>query len=339
MGGVLVVGAGSWGRKLTRNFAALGGLAGVCEVQPDLLEEAGREHPGVSLWSELDEALAEGGFEGVAVATPVTSHYPVAIRVLEAGFPLFLEKPMATASHESRALLELAARRGLPLMVGHLPLFLPAVEELKRALVAGELGELLYLQARRVNLGRIREHENVLWSLAPHDVAVFLHLLEDLPSEVQCFGQAWLRPGIEDVVFLELRFPGGRLAQAHFSWLDPGRERRLKVVGRGGMAVVDELSDRPLLLTDRRYEVEGAVHVQGEPRFPALSEERPLARECRHFLECLRSGTAPRSDARLGHHVVRILEAASRSLSEGGVWRVLEEEPLDLSIGPVPARG
>ena len=337
--GVLVLGAGDWGRNLIRNFHDLGALSGICEVNPRLLEEARASYPEVSLWTSLDEAMASHPFEAVAIATPAVTHYALARQVLEAGYPVFLEKPMALSSQESRHLVELSRRRDRTLMVGHLPLFMPAIEELKATLEAGTLGEIFYLAARRVNLGRVRKHENVLWSLAPHDVAVFLYLLNEMPCEVHCFGQAWLQPGIEDLCFLELRFPSGRIAAAQFSWLDPGLERKLNVVGRQGMAVVDELNPHSRLrITDRRYDAEKGITVSGTDHFPLLATEQPLARECRHFLHCLRAGKRPRSGAILGHRVVRILEAATRSLAEGGTWKVLEEESLDRRLGSVAAR-
>ncbi len=334
--GVLVLGAGDWGRNLIRNFHDLGALSGICEISPRLLEEARATYPEVSLWESLEEALATRPFEAVAIATPAVTHYPLASQVLEAGYPVFLEKPMALSSQESRHLVELSRRRGRMLMVGHLPLFMPAIEELKATLKAGTLGEILYLQARRVNLGRVRKHENVLWSLAPHDVAVFLYLLNQMPTEVHCFGQAWLQPGIEDLVFLELRFPGNRIAAAQFSWLDPGLERKLAVVGRKGMAVVDELNPHNRLrITDRRFDPDKAGTVSGTDRFPLLATEQPLARECRHFLHCLRAGKRPRSGASLGHRVVRVLEAATASLREGGTWKILEEDSFDRRLGSI----
>ena len=332
--GVLVLGAGDWGRNLIRNFHDLGALGGICEISEKLLGEASSSHPGVPVWNSLDEALATGPFEAVAIATPVTTHYELAVKVLEAGYPVFLEKPMALASQDSRHLVELSRRKGRMLMVGHLPLFMPAIEELKAIVDSGALGDLLYLQARRVNLGRVRRQENVLWSLAPHDVAVFLYLLEEMPSEVHCFGHAWLQPGVEDVCFLELRFPRGQLAAAQFSWLDPGLERKLSVVGRRGMAVVDELNPQSRLrVTDRRYDAEKGVTLPGTDRFPPLASEQPLARECRHFLQCLRTGKRPRSGAVLGHRVVQVLEAATASLREGGTWKTLEEDRLDRPVG------
>jgi len=337
--GVLVLGAGDWGRNLIRNFHDLEALSGICEINPKLLEEARATYPEVPVWESLDQALAERNYEALAIATPAVTHYALARQALEAGFPVFLEKPMAMSSEESRHLVELSRRRGRTLMVGHLPLFMPAIEELKDVLKARTLGEILYLQARRVNLGRVRKHENVLWSLAPHDVAVFLYLLGEMPTEVHCFGQAWLQPGIEDLVFLELRFPGNRIAAAQFSWLDPGLERRLTVVGRKGMAVVDELNPHNRLrITDRRFDPVKGLTVSGTDRFPQLASEQPLARECRHFLHCVRTGKRPRSGGTLGHQVVQVLEAATKSLHDGGTWKVLEENNLDRRLSTTACR-
>jgi UDP-2-acetamido-3-amino-2,3-dideoxy-glucuronate N-acetyltransferase len=338
MSGVLVVGAGQWGRNLVRNFHELGALRAVCEASADLRAGLAADYPGLRLYEDLERALAEGGFAGVVVATPVMTHYAVARQALQAGYPVLVEKPLATRTEEAAELAGLARERGLTLMVGHLPLFLPAYEALRQVVTSGELGHLLYLHARRVNLGRVRPEENVLWSLAPHDVAMMIDLTGRLPEEVHCGGGAWLQEGIEDLALLEMRFSGGVLGAGHFSWLDPGTERRLSVVGRQGMAVLDETSvECPLWVSDRRYDPERRLTVKGEARCPRLASEPPLLRECRHFLESLARGSAPRSGADLGLAVVAVLEAASESLRRGGEWRKVRSDQFDSRLGPARA--
>lgn len=327
--GVAVVGAGGWGRNHVRNFAQLPGaeLRWVCDVAEKARDAAARAH-GVRVTSDVAEALRDPDVRAVVVATDAPSHHRVAKGALLAGKDVFVEKPLALASRDAAELCELAERGGRILMVGHLLLYHSAVEQLRRLVESGELGDLLYVYAQRLNLGVVRREENAWWSLAPHDIAIASYLLGAAPTAVTASGGTFLQKdrGIEDVVFATVHYPGGRLAHLHVSWLDPHKTRRLTAVGSKKMAVFDDASpDMKLTLFDKGVEPpatltweEGVRLRTGEIRIPALRVEEPLRRECEAFVRSVTTREAPLASGRSGLDVVRVLEAGSTSLREGG---------------------
>ncbi|HLO68002.1 MAG TPA: Gfo/Idh/MocA family oxidoreductase [Holophaga sp.] len=319
---VAVVGAGPWGLNHVRTLQALGALAGVVEAEPEAAARVRAQCPGLPVWDGLAAALDEplgGGraVEGVVIATPAPTHASLACEALVRGRGVLVEKPMTLASRDAAHLVEVAAARNQVLMVGHLPLFQPALRELKALLDGGALGRVLRVHLERLGLGRVRETEDVLWSLAPHDVAVLLHLMGGPPRAVAAAGAAHLQPGIHDDVHLELAFTGGRSAHVHVSWYWPGRSRVLRVMGEAGMAVLDE-ADQTLTLHRKRL-----AGGEGPGRLAAVDEgaERlfqgggqPLTAEDALFLHCLATGTRPFNDGQSGLDVVRVLERASAQL-------------------------
>lgn len=327
---VAVVGAGGWGRNLVRNFAALPGaeLRYVCDRAAAAREAAARLAPSARSVDDLATVLADRDVAAVVCATDAPSHAAVARAALAAGKDVFVEKPLALSVPDAAELVADAERRGRILAVGHLLLFHPAVERLHALLAAGELGDALYVTSQRLNLGVVRRDENAWWSLAPHDVSVASHLLGAAPTAVNVTGHAFLQRdrGIEDVVFATLHYPGGRLAHIHVSWLDPHKTRRLTLVGTKKMAVFDDGSpDQKLTLYDKGVEppatlswAEGIRVRTGDIVVPAIPNEEPLRRECVAFVDAVRTRRAPLNDARGGLDVVRVLEAGSRSLREGG---------------------
>jgi predicted dehydrogenase len=321
-----VAGVGYWGANVARNLDRLPGceLAWCCDTDPARLEGPRSSHPGARLSADLDDLLADEGLDAIAVATPVADHAETARRVLEAGKHCFVEKPLARRVDEARGLCELAAERGLVLMVGHLLEFHPAIEALRRLLAAGELGDLHYIHSQRLNLGKLRADENALWSLGAHDVSVALALTGELPAEVAARGESYVRAGVEDVVFAFLRFPSGVVAHLHLSWLDPHKERRLTVVGSRRMAFFDDMaSERKLTVFDKGFDPgadspDDYVARSGESRSPEIGSEEPLRLELAHFVECVREGSRPRSDGESGLRVVTVLGALQYSLEDGG---------------------
>ena len=219
-------GLGYWGPNLARNFGELGDLRWLCELSPDLLAEAAKAHPNARTTSDFEEMVSDPELDAIVIATPVITHYELAKKALEAGKHVFVEKPQAQSSAEAEELLALAEERGLVLMPGYLLLYHPALLELKQAVDSGDLGDLLYLYGNRQNLGQIRRDENALWSLGSHDLSMILHLVGEEPVEAWARGESFLRSGIEDVVFCYLRFPSGKIAHMHLSWLDPHKMRR-----------------------------------------------------------------------------------------------------------------
>jgi len=327
---VAVVGAGGWGRNLVRNYAELAGveLRVVCDRSPTARAAVAAAHPGVRVVEDVGTTLADADVQAVVVATDAPGHHQVALEALRAGRDVFVEKPLTLSAETSVELCEAAEASGRILMVGHLLLYHPAVELLRALVDQGELGDVLYVYAQRLNLGIVRRDESSWWSLAPHDVSVANYLLGAEPVSVSASGGTFLQKdrGLEDVVFATLNYPGGRLAHVHVSWLDPHKTRRLTVVGSKKMAVFDDTSaDQKLVLFDKGVEpprtvsYEEGVRVRtGDIRIPALRMVEPLRRECEAFVRAVRTREAPLASGRSGLAVVRALEAGTRSLREAG---------------------
>jgi predicted dehydrogenase len=261
------------------------------------------------------------------------THFELARRALASGKDVFVEKPMTLTYEHAVELVEAADAGERILMVGHLLEYHAGVDKMKELLDTGELGEPYYLYSERLNLGRIRSDENALWSLAPHDISIILYLLGEEPISVAAQGAAYIRPDIEDVVFLGMRFPGNRFAQIHVSWLDPHKVRRTTLVGSKRMVVFDDMQgSEKIRIYDKGVDPNGMYVAYsesltlrfGEVIVPALKMTEPLKRECEHFVECVKNRTTPRSDGRDGMRVVRVLDAAQRSLKSGGLPVTLE---------------
>lgn len=328
--GIAVVGAGGWGQNHVRNYAAVreADLRYVCDWDEGIRTAMAALYPSVAMAADLETVLNDPAVTAIVVATPAPSHFEVAEAALRARRDVFVEKPLCLSGDQASKLCALAARGSRILMVGHLLLYHPAIERLKRLIDDGELGNVLYVYAQRVNLGVVRQEENAWWSLAPHDISVANYLLGASPQAVSATGSCYLQPerGIEDVVFATLHYPGGRMAHVHVSWLDPHKTRKLTVVGDRKMAVFDDTSaDQKLAVFDKGVEppatlsYEEGVRIRtGDILIPALKMAEPLRRECLAFVEAVRTRKPPVADGESGLDVVRALEAGSASLSQGG---------------------
>jgi predicted dehydrogenase len=320
-----VVGLGYWGPNLARNLDAIAGceLAWLCDSDEEKRERLGRSFPNAQRTAELTDLLADETLDAVVLATPVSTHAKLAIAVAQAGKHCFVEKPLATNAADAEAAVAAAEQAGKLLMVGHLLEYHPAVGRLKQLIDEDELGPLFYLYGNRQNLGQLRADENALWSLGAHDVSVALHLIGEEPVDCIAHGASFVRKGIEDVVFCYLRFPSGVVAHLHLSWLDPHKERRLTVVGARRMATFDDmLVDGKLAVYDKGFDEDTRswgeyITRSGDVFSPRIPNAEPLRLECEHFVECVRSGTTPRSDGHSGLRVVRVLERLQHSLDEG----------------------
>lgn len=285
-------------------------------------------YPSVEVVDDFQVVLDDPAVAAIVVATHAPSHFEVAEAALRAERDVFVEKPLCLSGDEAATLCRLAEESGRILMVGHLLLYHPAVERLKALIEEGELGDVLYIYAQRVNLGVVRREENAWWSLAPHDISVANYLLGSCPEAVSATGSCYLQSerGIEDVVFATLHYPDGRMAHVHVSWLDPHKTRKLTVVGSKKMAVFDDTSpDQKLAVFDKGVEppatlsYEEGVRIRtGDILIPALKMAEPLRRECMAFLDAVRTRKAPVADGASGLHVVRALEGGSASLAQGG---------------------
>jgi predicted dehydrogenase len=313
-------GLGAWGKNLARNFDELADLAWLCDTDESSRRESGARYPKARVTEDFEDLLADPELEAVVIATPVPTHYELAKTALEAGKHVFVEKPPAMRAQEMEELCELAEQRGLVLMPGHLLLYHPAVNTLKRLVEDGELGEVLCVYSNRQNLGVIRKHENALLSLGVHDLSVILFLLEEEPSEVWAHGNAFLTEGVEDIVFCYLRFPSGKIAHMHLSWLDPHKMRKITVVGREKMAVFDDMElERKVTIYEKGpwqpSETWGEWQTRtGDIFSPKVANDEPLRLECRHFLELVAGNGDSQRAAQDGLAVVQALEQLQASL-------------------------
>jgi predicted dehydrogenase len=322
-----VIGAGAWGKNHVRTVATLADaeLAGVCDADPKTREKLTRQYPAAHITGDVADLL--GRVDAVVIASPAATHARVARQCIEAGKPCLVEKPFALSTADAEAVAQAAAKHDVPVLTGHLLVFHPAVERLRTLVQSGELGRIYYLYGLRVNLGQVRADENALWSFGPHDVSVALYLLGETPVRVAAHGKSYLQPKVEDVVFLTMEFGSGVLAHVQLSWLDPHKERKLTVVGATKMVVFDDMEAREKLrIYDKgvqrppEYGSYGeALSIrEGDIFIPKIPNVEPLAAELGHFVKVARRTEAPRASAADGVAVVKVLDAATRSLAGGG---------------------
>ena len=342
MVGIGLVGAGYWGPNLIRNFAALGAveLVAIADRDPERLGRVAAQYPGVATVERIEDLLANERIRGIALATPADTHFALARAVLAAGKGVFVEKPLARSVAECEELIALAESNGQVLMVGHTFEYNAAVQYVEECIDKRELGEIYYIYSQRLNLGVVRRDVNALWNLAPHDISIALRWLKQMPVAVDARGYTYLQEGVEDVVYLNLEFPDGVAVHIHVSWLDPGKVRRTTVVGSEKMIVYDDAStEAKIQLFDKgidRRGIEGSlgdfdsfgkfqlIQRAGDVLIPRIDFSAPLRAECRHFAECLAEGRRPITDGQNGLRVVKILEAATRSLAAGGASMAIE---------------
>ena len=315
-----VVGCGYWGRNLVRNYFELGALGAICDVQQSNLDEMQRAHPAPATLN-YQEMLAMPEIQGVVIAAPASQHFTLARAALRAGKDVFVEKPLALQVEEGEELVQIAKKRSRILMVGHLLHYHPAVNELWRILQAGELGRVEYISSSRLNLGKLRTEEDILWSFAPHDISVILHLLNEVPTEVSAQGASYLNHSLADITLSVLSFASGVKAHVFVSWTHPYKEQKLIVVGDRQMAVFDDTeTERKLVLYPHRFDWVNRVPVarKAEGRAVPVPEKEPLRAECEHFLECIRERKSPRTAGAEGVRVLQILHACGKSMEKRG---------------------
>jgi predicted dehydrogenase len=326
---VAVVGCGYWGPNLIRNLATCpdSEVAALCDANPETLGRAGALCPAARRTSEFTELLRDD-VEAVAIATPVATHAPLAAQALRAGKHVLVEKPLATSAREAEELIRLAERQGVTLMVDHTFIYSPPIRKVKQLIDAGEFGDIYYLDSVRINLGLFQNDINVLWDLAPHDLSIVDYLLGRLPRSVAATGACHARGEQEDVAYLNLDFGNGLLAAFHVNWLSPVKVRHLIVAGSKKSLVYNDLNPwEPVKVYDRGITVgEGPAarrgvmisYRTGDVWSPHLEPSEPLQNVARHFARCVRSGETPLTDGQAGPRVVRILEAAQRSIKAQG---------------------
>jgi predicted dehydrogenase len=322
------VGLGAWGWNVARNFATNREceLVACCDADVKRRDAAARAWPGVKPVETFEQLLLED-IQAVVIASPAVTHFPLAKQALLAGKDVFVEKPFALSVRDAEELAELGEKHKRILMVGHLLEYHPVVRRLRNMIQNNELGPVYYIYTQRVNLGRIRGDENALWSFAPHDISQILYMLGMEPTDVSARGQSYIQHGIEDVVFLSLFFENRIMAHIHISWLDPHKVRKTTIVGRDKMAVFDDAgTSEKLRIYDNHAEAPQAksygeaIQVRfGDILIPRVETSEPLQLECKHFVECVETRTKPLTDAEDGLRVIRIIEAAQKSLEQDGV--------------------
>lgn len=319
-----LIGAGYWGKNLARNLFALDVLHTICDVNEALLDGYQKLYPGVILTSSYSAVMDNPEVKAVLIAAPVFQHYKLAKEAILAGKDVFVEKPLCLDCREAEELIELAQRRGVILMVGHLLQYHPCVKKLQEMVASGELGKLQYIVSNRLNLGAIRTEENALWNFAPHDVSVILSLCgHKLPEQVRCVGAAYVSPGVADVSMTTLRFNDGLRAHIYVSWLNPFKEQKLVVIGSLGLVVFDDTKPWKEKLLVYRNHVKwtaGSIPQINNSVADAVDVEQsePLRDECLHFLQCCQTRRSPVTDGKEGLRVLQVLQAAQESLDKDG---------------------
>ncbi|NLG70994.1 MAG: Gfo/Idh/MocA family oxidoreductase [Chloroflexi bacterium] len=329
-----VIGAGYWGPNLIRNFYCLpeADLQVVCDRKQERLDHIRSLYPGVCTTPNLEDLL-NTDIEAVAIATPVSTHYSIAMACLRAGKHVLVEKPLARTSQEARELVETARAMGRLIMAGHTFLYNPAVVALKEIISSGEIGQIFYIQSTRVNLGLYQPDTNVIWDLAPHDISILFYILGMEPISVSARGGMYLNHGVHDVAHVTLNFESKIMADLHVSWLDPCKIRRITIVGNKKMIVYDDIEqEEKVKIYDKGIDVQPyndtyedfhLAYRYGDVVTYPVKWEEPLMVECRHFLECIRTGSPVRSDGVQGMKVIQVLEAAQKSLSNGGTGEII----------------
>lgn len=328
------IGYGYWGPNLARNFYELPGsdLVAIIDRKEDQLERARSKYPEVVLKKNYKE-LFDMGLDAIVISTPPKTHFQIAKDCLLNGLHVLVEKPMVLNSCDAEELIELANVKGLTLMVGHIFEYNSAVLEMKKYIDRKELGDVFYIDTARLNLGLFQRDSNVLWDLAPHDISTLLYLLEQVPDSVSAHGMACVTEGVHDLAYLNLVFPNNLMAFIHVSWLDPSKVRRITVVGSKKMAVYNDLGAEGKIkiydkgvdpdYTDTFGEFQYAYRT-GDITIPSFRFVEPLREECQHFLDCIVNKTEPRSSGPDGLRVIKILEAAERSMRNGSTREVIQ---------------
>src|SRR6266550_299381 len=309
MNQIAVAGCGNWGKNLVRNFHRLGALSHICDSDAARLSQLAEQYPDVLTTDNYEDVLTNDNIKAVIISTPAEQHAWMAEAALLAGKDVFVEKPLALRYRDGEKLVRLAQQFNRILMVGHLLEYHPAILKLKQVIDSGELGKIQYIYSNRLNLGCVRREENILWSFAPHDIAVILRLIGDLPLEVTSTGGAYLQPNIADVTVTNLLFDNGVRAHIFVSWLHPYKEHRLVVIGAKKMASFnDGATGKELMLYDQGMDwVNGAlVPRKGDGTNIEFDVDEPLKIECQHYLECLRTRESPRTDGPSALNVLRV---------------------------------
>ncbi len=326
---IAVVGSGYWGKNLVRNFYELGSLKTVCDLDMELLNEFQDDYPGIQITTSFNDLLDDPEIRGVVIATPAVLHHKMVKTALESGKDVYVEKPLSLSVADGEDLVEISEAEGNILMVGHILQYHPAVLKLHEMIKAGELGKIQYIYSNRLNLGKFRTEENILWSFAPHDISIILMMLNEMPTGLTAHSGTYLNKNVADVTLTTMDFPGDVKAHIFVSWLHPYKEQRLVVVGSKKMAVFNDVSEEKLLLYPHEIEWVDRVPVPFLKDAIVVDYEmkEPLKEECKHFMECIKTRNTPKTDGREGLRVLKVLDASRESLEKNGEKVSIHKEP------------
>ncbi len=337
MHNIAIIGCGYWGPNLIRNFHALKGVSirAICDKSAERLDHLRQLYPDVETTGDFNAIVNEASIDMVAIATPVSTHFPLASACLKKGKHVFVEKPLANSSKECMEMIRLAESKSLTLMVGHTFIYTQTVRKIKEIVDSGDIGEVMYVSCRRLNLGLFQKDINVAWDLAPHDISIILYILGKQPSSVNCQGKAHISPVVEDVTNISLNFGNGVFAMIQSSWIDPRKVREITIIGTKKMIVYDDTEPiEKIKIYDKRVQAPPHYDTFGEFQYsyhygdilsPYIREIEPLKVECQHFVDCVDKGERSVSSGHDGLKVVQILEAATTSLKNGGNTITLEQ--------------
>lgn len=324
-----LLGFGFWGKNIFRNLYELGVLHTACDLNEQVIKEKKKEYSSINYTTRGSDVFSSPDIKAVVIATPASTHYELTKKALIAGKDVLVEKPLALSVKEGEELVELAKRENRILMVGHILLYHPGILKLKEIIQAGELGKIQYIYSNRLNIGKLRTEENILWSFAPHDISVILMLLEDEPIRVSAFGGDYLSKGIYDTTLSSLEFRNGVKGHIFVSWLHPFKEQKLVVVGSGVMAVFDDLSKEKLFLYPHKINwKDGKVPIAQKADYIVVpfDHREPLKEELCHFIDCVKNRQAPRTDGNDGLKVLNVLESLENSLQKRSIYVNVERK-------------
>jgi len=313
-----VIGLGYWGKNIFRNLYEMGLVHTACDIDPNVVSRYEKEFPGVVYTSKVEEILSDPAIKSVSIATPASTHYEIAKKALSSGKDVFVEKPLALNSGEGEELMALAGEKQSILMIGHILNYHPAVVKLKELIVSGKLGKIQYIYSNRLNIGKLRTEENILWSFAPHDISMILMLLDEEPVKVSAYGQDSFGRGVYDTTITTLDFASGIKGHIFVSWLHPYKAQKLIIVGSEAMVVFDDVSKEKLFLYPHKIEWNNGdmpVACKADYEVIPVGKGEPLRLELEHFVECIRYRRKPMTDALEGIKVLKILESAERALA------------------------
>jgi len=314
---ICVVGCGRWGKNHVKNHYELGSLYAVCDGSQQIRENIKENYQDIVIYNDFSEVLSDKNIDGIVIATPAQTHFELAQKSLKAGFPTFVEKPICLNLKDSQNLTALAESLELPLMVGHILEYHPAVLKMKELVDSGEIGEIKHIRCTRINLGKIRNNENIWWSFAPHDLSIIFKFIKDDPVEVKASSFRPIQEGIEDTVYADLFFKDGKSAHIHVSWLEPEKLHQTVVIGDKGMLVFnDTKQEDKLKLVKYNYDMSNVLLNKEEERIVDFEPLQPLKQECMHFIECIENNKPPLTDGKSACRVMKAIEAVDQAVKE-----------------------